>query len=209
MVSPSSAARRIQTKWRSTRSPVHPVSRLPLQIQEKIFRSLSIPNRGSLLQTLRSKSNLEKYMNQLKTAKKKRRSTLQGLLLKATKVGRVVPAQPNRLIKTFRGFEKAHRNITNHRKHLGSANHADIPNNPNLRREFMGHYKNVLKHLLAPNARYARQPRNWQPTYGTANNWGRVPPHMRRWTHWVVNNLGGDLNRPGPLYIVNGRPIPI
>jgi hypothetical protein len=148
-------------------------------------------------------------MNQLNTMKKKRRSNLQGLLLKASKVGRVTPAHPNRLIKTFRCFEKADRNITKGRRRLGSANHPEIPNNPNLRREFMGHYKNVLGHLMAPNNRYTVQPVYWQPTYGTANNWSRVPAHMRRWTHWVVNNLGAALNRPRPLYTVNGRPIPI
>jgi hypothetical protein len=209
MVSPATAARRIQTKWRSTRSPVHTMSRLPLQVQEKILMSLTPVNRRALLDSLRKKSNLERYMNQIKTVKKKRRSQLQGLLLKASKVGRVTPARPNRMIKTYRGFVTAYRNITHGRKRLGSFNFPNIPNGPNLRLEFLGHYNNVKKHFMAPNARYARQPRNWQPTYGTANNWARVPPHMRRWTHWVVNNLGGDLNLERPIYTVNGVPVPV
>jgi len=190
------AARTIQARWRSTSRPkyVNPFTKtLGTNITLAIVNMLPPENRRAFLNATRPPSNIERALGNKKYTKEKerrqKRRHLRDLLYSAARVGRVVPSGPHdRLYNTLRTFVIAKRKLKAGGK-ITRWGYNKVTSNENqavYRRAFIQEYKNILKHIRAPNSNYSN---NKPPRHMNIAIWHGIPMHMRRWVKFVHNDL--------------------
>jgi len=164
----TTAAKKIQTAFRTSRKPKSNITKLPISVQTLIANRLSPRNRGSLLTSLRTPSQLEnEYKKRQKSANAKWGKLYR--TIKKTPIVRPVRQLNKNMLKTIENLHKL--------KKFVQANGGRLPN---------GLTTNKVNNYIRAATRVSRFPRNFLIKAGQNINVENPPGNARK----VMNALG-------------------